>query len=874
MWLYEQIDTLKSAGYKKEIPQFVKDNLNQLFEIRPYQLEALEKFIMYFETPSLYTGRNIHTLFYMATGSGKTFVMAGLILYLFSKGYRNFLFFVNLNQIVKKTEDNFLNIGSLKYLFNKQIKKDGKNIHINKVNNFQECNPNDINIFFTTTAGLHSDFTLIKENSVTIDDFLTDKTVLIADEAHHLNAVTKSKEDNENEHSWETTVNKIKNSNISNVMLEFTATCDIKNPEIAKKYQDKIIFDYDLIKFRKDGYSKDIYTLRSDYPQTEDGRLYRSLQAIVLSQYKLKLFQDMKRNVKPVILFKSKTIKESKENKELILNFIKNLTVNDIKFIKTSSSENELMKMVFDYFKTKHITNTALIKELQLAFNEEVCIDVNDNIEAENNQLIVNSLEDEANPYRMIFEVEKLDEGWDCLNLFDIVRLYETRDSKGAKPGKFTIREAQLIGRGARYFPFEYDDKDKYKRKFDNDVNNKFRVCEQLHYHCQNNSRYINELNNALRNFGITDADDDKKVHIHNDMKKNFIKSELFEEGFVFLNKIENKTYNTISDISEIQNEYSYDLTSFGVEDVRLLDEEKKDDKIKVKSNKYIYKRTISEFVNKISYNFVYFELSKHTIFTFEKIKTLFPEVESIKEFITEDKYLGKIVISITVNNEKPSFRETQYALRNTISQIASQLSVEKESKNGSKNFEPKLLKNVFDKNGTDRNYTLGESDGNGISQKNCINTDIRFDLENEDWYVYSDNYGTTEEKRFVKYFHDFCIPDLQKKYSDIKLIRNECQAKIYDFNNGNAFEPDFLLFLKNKESGEYEYTQVFIESKGGDHLLLDKWKEDFLLQLESKSIPVVHFKNDSKYKIWGLHFYCHGEHDKVFADDIKKLCE
>jgi type III restriction enzyme len=33
----------------------------------------------------------------MATGSGKTLVMAGLMLYLYEKGYRNFLFFVNSN---------------------------------------------------------------------------------------------------------------------------------------------------------------------------------------------------------------------------------------------------------------------------------------------------------------------------------------------------------------------------------------------------------------------------------------------------------------------------------------------------------------------------------------------------------------------------------------------------------------------------------------------------------------------------------------------------------------------------------------------------------------------------------------------------------
>ena len=114
----------------------------------------------------------------------------------------------------------------------------------------------------------------------------------------------------------------------------------------------------------------------------------------------------------------------------------------------------------------------------------------------------------------------------------------------------------------------------------------------------------------------------------------------------------------------------------------------------------------------------------------------------------------------------------------------------------------------------------------------------------------------------------------MQKKYSDIRLIRNECQVSIFDFNNGRRFEPDFLLFLKNRDSDEYEYTQVFIEPKGKHLLENDRWKEEFLLQLEQKSIPTVEFKTDGKYKIWGLHFYSHGMRDKEFREDMENLCK
>ena len=54
-----------------------------------------------------------------------------------------------------------------------------------------------------------------------------------------------------------------------------------------------------------------------------------------------------------------------------------------------------------------------------------------------------------------------LNEGWDVLNLFDIVRLYDTRSS-----ASYTIKEAQLIGRGARYCPFLVNEEQKkFKRK-------------------------------------------------------------------------------------------------------------------------------------------------------------------------------------------------------------------------------------------------------------------------------------------------------------------------------------------------------------------------------------------------------------------------
>ena len=51
-----------------------------------------------------------------------------------------------------------------------------------------------------------------------------------------------------------------------------------------------------------------------------------------------------------------------------------------------------------------------------------------------------------------------------------------------------------------------------------------------------------------------------------------------------------------------------------------------------------------------------------------------------------------------------------------------------------------------------------------------------------------------------------------------------------------------------------------------------DHWKEDFLLQLESKAITVTKFADDNKYKIWGFHFFNRDERSVEFDNDMIKL--
>ena len=131
-----------------EIPKSLTDNLNPTFELREYQKEAFARFLLCFENDFPSEEKPLHFLFNMATGSGKTLIMAGLILYLYEKGYRNFLFFVNSTNIIEKTKNNFLNPRATKYLFSENIYIEGNEVSVTQVDNFDGVNENDINICF------------------------------------------------------------------------------------------------------------------------------------------------------------------------------------------------------------------------------------------------------------------------------------------------------------------------------------------------------------------------------------------------------------------------------------------------------------------------------------------------------------------------------------------------------------------------------------------------------------------------------------------------------------------------------------------------------------------------------------------------------
>lgn len=848
-FLYQELDSFsRFGGLQKGIPDCVKLNLNPKYELRGYQEEAFARFFHCHKND--YPGKTppLHFLFNMATGSGKTLIMAGLILYLYEQGYRNFLFFVNSTNIIEKTKGNFLNPLSSKYLFKEDITIGNRHVRVSPVENFEAVNPNDINICFTTIQKLHSDLTTEKENSITYEDFRKHKVALIADEAHHLNIRTKSQM--ELFESWENTVERIFRQNDENLLLEFTATLEYASPAVTEKYRNKVIIRYDLLQFRNDRFSKDVVIVQSDFDQDE-----RILQALILSQYKKEVAAKHRVNLKPVILFKAqRTIPQSQENKANFHKIIDGLTAKQTAGIRRS--DIPIIRRAFRFFDENNISDEQLAERLKREFHGDFCLSVNEETEKEQYQILLNSLEDKNNRVRAIFAVQKLNEGWDVLNLFDIVRCYEARDAKGGKPGSTTISEAQLIGRGARYFPFVLpENNDRFRRKFDGDLEQELRVLEELHYHSINDSRYIAEIRAALVEQGMMD---ERVVERNLTLKESFKKTRFYKNGLIYVNKrLENdyQNINSFADLGVKRKNYVHVIATGHGGTTAVLDGGRKAPAVSEENSKDIP-------IKQMERNIVQSAIARSPFFAFASLKRYFPHLSSVKEFIASDDYLGGLVITFQGNPYliEENKAEKLAAVVGLLNQVESEVREKVVKYKGSKHFIDRCVQDIF----INKKLKLDKDSERGRE-------DAQFEhfVSGKDWFAFNTVYGTSEEKDFVRML-DRQMDKLKKQYDGIYLVRNEKHFEIYNFSDGRPFEPDFVLFLREK-SGELLTYQLFIEPKGKYLQKHDHWKEDFLEEIKKEFADKVLKFEDKKYRLIGVPFY-NNEDENKFMESLASV--
>lgn len=871
-FIYETYNTVSQSGFidfRENIPSYITQNLK--YPLRPYQEEAIGRYLYYKTDKNRAVPEQI--LYNMATGSGKTLLMAAVILEKYKQGERNFIFFVNNDNILTKTRDNFLENSSGKYLFTEKIVIDNQNVNIREVTDFSDSRDDSINIVFTTIQKLHLDLNTPRENRLSYEQFKDISVVMLADEAHHLNAGLSKSEKDDNT-SWTNTIETIQKTAQKSSIFEFTATIDLSNPTLAQKYEKSLLFKYDLKEFRLDKYSKDVLF------HLVDGSVNnRMLQAILISQFRKKIALKNGINLKPLVMFKSQKISESEGNLHSFLELLNRLTVEDIQNQRTLVSEteeqNNILKKALEYFESAGISDTDLISELQEDFRQERLLLVDGKNKNKNSLSLLNTLEQPENEIRAIFAVDMLNEGWDVLNLFDIVRLYDIRDGKTTKTGfvagKTTNTEKQLIGRGARYYPFVIGNnvEEKYTRKFDENENNELRVIEQLHYHSANNPRYISELKQVLRESGIYDDQELEERQLK--LKESFKKTRTYTDGVVWMNKrlsyqeLAEGRQESLFDTSFIPKSFEVVLPSQGVHDIDAFDE-----------SLYISEPLASvsfKFGREIGNNIVRAAINRNKNFTFDNLQKAFLGLGSVSGFIT---MLSDIDVRVESQHKLVSDltqADKLYITEQLLHHIEKDLISKEERFFGSDTFEKYQIKDLFEDNIL-RKYTIKKNSQAefGLSQKNPAETNYYEDLDSFDWYAYDDNFGTDEEKLLVRLLKDL-MSELEEKWTDIYLLRNEKAVRIYSFDKGKPFEPDFLMFANDKKTGNVSW-QIFIEPKGSQFLDSENtfkngkecWKEEFLRQISERDEAKT-LIDDDRYRIVGLPFF----NEEVSKDEVRE---
>ncbi|MGT0054840.1 DEAD/DEAH box helicase family protein [Helicobacter pylori] len=765
-----------------ELPTHITSNLKN--EIRDYQKQAINNYLEKRQSNPFQK----HFMFEMATGSGKTLVMAGLILECYKQVYQNFIFFVNSTSILEKTKLNFIDSVSSKYLFSENITINDENTEIKSINHLNESQTSAINIYFSTIQGLFSLFTKAKENAISIEDLKDQKLVFLADEAHHLNTETKKKlndaESNE-KHNWESVVKLALEQNKDNLLLEFS----------------------------EDKFCKNIYSLSYENKELET----RFLGACVSSLYKELLAQHHNiENFKPCILFKSERIEDSKENQERFNAFLENLIPLDLENF-FNHSHNAFFKDAKNFFDKQHYTPN-LSALLQTKFKKSVQINTNNEKELEKSMLLLNSLEDRENPKRVIFSVDKLNEGWDVLNLFDIVRL------KNKASQKDTTKDAQLIGRGARYYPFSYNDLkpsniEFYQRKFD--LFNPLSALERLDYHAIYDSEFIAKLKKELQDLGL-----------------GFV-----EKQTIPLTPTKNlKCYYASNTKDKNKNLFNKDYTDpVGVKLQSLhvplfafnVREKKVDFKEENKGDTTYY---IPHTLDKIPLNYFLKALNLKNL-DFKTLKKAFKKHVFNNKVGFIERYISPLKTNFHKNQK---FDDNEILLKLAVYII--------------ENLKDTLLKeqDKYDVSALE----LKEFE---TRNKSLSASELEKDIPFYEWLLFKDmrKLDSDLEREFLVFINDH-KEVLDKKFKEWCVLRNDHFTELKVFCNiedspyyAQGFEPDFILFART-HSDEFLGFTCYMEAKGKHLEPSNAWKKEFLEMLENATLK----SHNKKLHLKGLPFF------------------
>lgn len=468
---------------------------------------------------------------------------------------------------------------------------------------------------------------------------------------------------------------------------------------------------------------------------------------------------------------------------------------------------------------------------LQTKFKKSTQINTNNEKELEKGMLLLNSLEDIDNPKRVIFSVDKLNEGWDVLNLFDIVRLKNKANQKD------TIKDAQLIGRGARYYPFSYNDFkpsriEFYQRKFD--LADSLSALERLDYHAIYNSEFIAKLKKELQELGLGLIEKEKTT-IPLTPTKHF--------KCYYASNTKDKKKNLFNmdysdPVEATLKSLHVPLFAFGVR------EKKVDFKEENKGDTTYY---IPHTLDKIPINYFLKALNLKNL-DFKTLKKAFKK----HAFNNKVEFIGRYVSSLKTNFHK----NQKFDNNKTLLKLAVYII---------ENLKDTLLKEQ-DK----PSVSVLELKEFETHNKSLSASELEKDIPFYEWLLFKDmrKLDSDLEREFLGFINDH-KEILDKKFKEWCVLRNDHFAELKVFCNikgpfyAQGFEPDFILFAQTHEDEFLGFT-CYMEAKGEHLEHSNAWKKEFLEMLENATLKSY----NKKLHLKGLPFFT--LHNSVVNGDFQ----
>nr|WP_230973938.1 hypothetical protein [Cerasibacillus terrae] len=564
-------------------------------------------------------------------------------------------------------------------------------------------------------------------------------------------------------------------------------------------------------------------------------------------------------------MFKSQRIAASNEAHEKFNEIIENLTVESLKaFLDrqgqiATEDDSETLTLAHDYYRENEEKLADIVRYIKRELAPNRIINANDSSQSgileKGHYEALNSLESPTNLYRVIFAVARLTEGWDVLNLFDIVRLSDDPKVRGTKAT--TMSEAQLIGRGARYYPFLLNDERSFTRRFDDDSIDSL-ILETIHYHTINEPQYLKNLVSALDEMNLPTGEDKKNPLLDVKVKPSFKRTDVWKYGKVYYNE-------TI----EVDDEYYDSLEKYGIDtqedviipyisalkEVSYKDEQVQEDYTNVYNVALTFdRRYIEKVMNRLSF------------YHFSNLKRYLPLLRSREEFLEKNWlniYNRTIYVTIprTMDSSILTPAEKLNILERYFSEVAKQIKAGYSKRRGTGKFIGYPIKEYI------ANYRkrVPNYDTGRMSLLQDPQTVQRYELK-EDYYVYDTAIINLTEKQLIDRIAER-VSELKEVYEDVYLIRvdenmhresaKNNKLKLHQFGSAHdevnlaGFQPDFILYLQNADY----FIQIFIEPKGRN-IEEEQWKEDLLTYINENEAEIIFEDETADVRIKGVKFY------------------